>query len=54
MKHWIVEGVQCRFCGKVIYETREDAEYKGKSYSLVVYPYECKYGNGWHLSREEK
>lgn len=54
MQHWVLETVKCKPCGKVSYESREDAEYAAQSQMPAQLPYECPYGNGWHLSTVRK
>jgi len=49
MQHWILETTRCKHCGKVTYESREDAEYAARSMETTQIPYECRYGSGWHL-----
>ncbi len=54
MEHWVLEIAKCKHCGKVIYESREDAEYAAKAVLPAQQPYECPYGTGWHLTTVRK
>ncbi len=54
MPHWILETTKCKPCGKVSYASRDDAEYAAKSMLQPMFPYQCFYGNGWHLATERK
>jgi hypothetical protein len=54
MEHWVLENARCKHCGKVAYESREDAEYAAKSMLPAQGAYECPYGSGWHLSTIRK
>jgi hypothetical protein len=54
MQHWILETDRCPHCGKVTYESREDAEYAAQQVAGKQTPYECLYGNGWHLTTGRK
>lgn len=54
MPHWILEPVKCKHCGKLIYESREDAEYAARSMMPAQFAYECPYGAGWHLTTIRK
>jgi hypothetical protein len=50
---WILEPEQCKFCGKLLYETLDDAEYAAKQKSTQnqkLYTYSCPYKIGWHLT----
>jgi hypothetical protein len=44
---WILEPDLCRFCGKLSYDSLEDAEYAAKNNSRV---YVCPYESVWHLT----
>lgn len=54
MSHWIVEPTKCKLCGKLNYESREDAEYAAKGMLVPMTPYKCPYRNGWHLTTKRK
>jgi hypothetical protein len=54
MAHWVIETSKCKPCSKISYESREDAEYAAQAMSTEMTPYECFYGNGWHLATKRK
>lgn len=54
LSHWILDPTKCKHCGKVSYQSREDAVYATKAMLEEMTPYECFYGNGWHLATKRK
>lgn len=54
MAHWILKTARCKLCGKVSYQTEDDAEYAGGRMPQPMLPYKCFYGNGWHLTSQNK
>jgi hypothetical protein len=54
MPSWILETTRCELCGKLSYESRDDAEYATKKMLVPMAAYKCLYGNGWHLTTVRK
>ena len=54
---WILEPEMCRFCGKLSYESLDDAEYAAKQTSVnnqKLYLYSCPYETAWHLTSKPR
>ena len=50
---WVLDTQSCKFCGKMLYESLNDAEYVSEQKSInsqKFYIYECPYKIGWHLT----